>query len=174
MVQQRAARAGRITEDDLGQHDAMIPGRHPRRDPADEPGQYAVEDGNTFRALAPTGGSAEAVGAAAGEGGGEFLLVLAEYVDADVLGLGDRGPAGGADTDAEGDDRGSAETELSEVAVKPTGPEWPCAVITATPAACCRKTERRRSGEAGCASGEASRKVSRSGVAVMESSFCEW
>src|SRR5690242_17285881 len=84
----------------------MVPGRHPRHDPADEPGQHVVEDGNTFRALTPTGGRAEAVGAAAGEGGGEFLLVLAEYVDADVLGLGDRGPAGGADTDAEGDDRG--------------------------------------------------------------------
>jgi hypothetical protein len=44
---------------------------------------------------------------------------------------------------------GSAETDAREVAVKPTGPVLPRAVITATPAACCRKTERRRSGEAG-------------------------
>jgi hypothetical protein len=43
---------------------------------------------------------------------------------------------------------GSAETEVREVAVKPTGPDAPRAVITATPAACRRKTERRRSGEA--------------------------
>ncbi len=43
---------------------------------------------------------------------------------------------------------GAAETELSEVAVKPTGPFSPRAVITATPAACWRKTDRSRSGEA--------------------------
>jgi hypothetical protein len=61
---------------------------------------------------------------------------------------------------------GSAETEVSEVAVKPTGPSPPGAVITATPAACRLKTERSRSGEA-------SRGVPRSGVAVMELSFCE-
>ncbi|GAA3017141.1 hypothetical protein Sfulv_05000 [Streptomyces fulvorobeus] len=42
---------------------------------------------------------------------------------------------------------GSAATELREVAVNPTG-DPTAAVITATPAACCRKTERRRSGEA--------------------------
>ncbi|CAM5234913.1 hypothetical protein SMICM304S_01556 [Streptomyces microflavus] len=39
---------------------------------------------------------------------------------------------------------GSAATELSEVAVKPTG-RSPVAVITATPAACRRKTERQES-----------------------------
>lgn len=40
---------------------------------------------------------------------------------------------------------GSAETEVREVAVKPTGPAPLWAVITATPAACRRKADRRRS-----------------------------
>src|SRR5690606_17701684 len=55
---------------------------------------------------------------------------------------------------------GSAETEAREVAVKPTGPRSPRAVITATPAACFRKTERSRPGEPG-------RAVPRSEGAVM-------
>src|SRR5690606_35286367 len=58
---------------------------------------------------------------------------------------------------------GSAETEAREVAVKPTGPEAPRAVITATPAACRRNTERSRSGEAG--------RAWVAGGAVMELSF---
>src|SRR5690242_11875148 len=61
---------------------------------------------------------------------------------------------------------GSAETEVREVAVKPTGPPAPWAVITATAAACRRKAERSRSGEE--SGGER-----RSGVAVMELSCCE-
>lgn len=55
---------------------------------------------------------------------------------------------------------GSVETEVREVAVKPTGSASPRAVITATPAACRRKTDRSRSA---VASGDAV----RPGVAVM-------
>ena len=67
---------------------------------------------------------------------------------------------------------GSTETEVSEVAVKPTGASA-AAVITATPAACRRKTERSRPGaSAGEGAGRGSRGAPRSGVAVMEVSFC--
>ncbi len=63
---------------------------------------------------------------------------------------------------------GSAETEVSEVAVKPTGPAPPRAVTTATPAACRRKTERSRSGEAGRAG---PKELPSEEGAVIESSF---
>ncbi|GAA3291790.1 hypothetical protein GCM10020295_09470 [Streptomyces cinereospinus] len=81
-------------------------------------------------------GGAETVGAAAREGGRQILLVLPEYVDADMTRPGDHRPARRPGADPEGEQwGGSAETEVREVAVKPTGPVSPRAVTTATPAA---------------------------------------
>src|SRR5437879_3559036 len=102
VVEERAAGTRGVAEHDLGQHDAVVPGRDAADDPAHQPGGYVVEDGNAFGARTPCGGRSEAVGAALGEGGRQVLLVFAEYVDADVVGRRYRRPAGGAGADSEG------------------------------------------------------------------------
>src|SRR3954454_21988307 len=98
VVEQRTPGARRIAEDDLGEDDTVPRRGDPRHDAADEPGEHVVQDGNAFRSGTPLGGRAEAVGAAAGEGGGQFPLMLAEYVHADVTCPGDPGPTGGSGT----------------------------------------------------------------------------
>lgn len=121
MVQQRTARAVRVTGDDLGHHEAVVTGRDAGHDPAHQPGEYALEHRYALRARTPAGRRAEAVRAAAGEGGRRVPLMLAEDVDADVLGLGEDRPAEEEVPTPNEIIGGSAETEVSEVAVKPTG-----------------------------------------------------
>src|SRR5439155_16555496 len=103
----------------------VVPGGDPADDPAHQPGEDVVKDGNALGARTPGGGRTEAVGAALGEGGRQVLLMLAEYVDADVVGRRDRRPAGGSGADAEGQqwrfggdggERGGSEADRAGVA----------------------------------------------------------
>ncbi len=173
MVQQRAARAGRITEDDLGQHDAMIPASTRAATRQTSQGQYAVEDGNTWGPCA--NGWARRSGRRRCGRRWRVLLVLAEYVDADMLDSEIAGQLEAPQADAEGDDRGLGGDRAERGGGEAHGTRAALRRDHGDTGRVCRNTERRRSGEAGCASGEASRKVSRSGVwPSSESSFCEW
>lgn len=105
MVEERTVSSGRIADDRLGDHDPVVARRDARHHAADQPRQHSAEHRHSFRPVAPIGGRAEPVGAAARECGGQFLLVLAEYVYADMLGLRHDRPAGRRGPHAEGDQR---------------------------------------------------------------------
>lgn len=126
----------------------MVPRGHARDDAAHQPGEHVVQDGN------PCGPSCHTVGAP------KRSAPLRAKVAASACWCS---PSMWTPTYSARDTAGQleapvpmpkesiggfADTELREVAVKPTGPVPPGAVITATPAACRLKTERRRSGEA--------------------------
>src|SRR5690606_10114186 len=125
VVQERAPGAGRVAQQDLGDHDAVVPRGHPRDHPAHHPGEHVVQQRHPFRPVPPGGRRAEPVGAAAREGGRQLPLVLAEEVDADVVAGRDGGPGGTAGGDPEGEhrrvggdggERGGGEADRSPVA----------------------------------------------------------
>jgi hypothetical protein len=66
VVEQQAVRpsgSGRVGDHGLGEDDAVVTGRDARHDPADQPGEYAVQYRDSFGPRVPAGGRGETVGA---------------------------------------------------------------------------------------------------------------
>src|SRR2546421_1711120 len=93
VVQQRRLLVPMPGEQRLGQDDGVVPGRHPVDDPADQPGERAIEDRYAVRADPPPRRCGEPVDAAGGEGTSQLLLPLREQVYRDVVGAGHGRPA---------------------------------------------------------------------------------